>query len=134
MIIVALDDSKPVTREQISRAVWTGNADNRWYDKHQLVVFDNGRSGFLGEHSCMDGTPTLRLNEYVISSIARGVVDHGSPSVRSSIPEPAELSFKLNAETEKYIDEARADYDKLVGAHDMHVSPLVLFLRSGTQS
>lgn len=48
VIAVALDDSKPITREQVSRNVWSGNARNRWYDKHQLVVFDNGRSGFLG--------------------------------------------------------------------------------------
>ena len=49
VIIVALDDSTPVTREAISSAVWAGNAKNRFYDKHQLIVFDNGRSGFLGE-------------------------------------------------------------------------------------
>lgn len=48
VIIVALDDSKPITREDISSKVWAGNAKNRFYDKHQLIVFDNGRSGFLG--------------------------------------------------------------------------------------
>jgi carnitine O-acetyltransferase len=48
VIIVALDDSKPVTRDAMSSAAWAGNARNRFYDKHQLIVFDNGRSAFLG--------------------------------------------------------------------------------------
>lgn len=48
MIVVALDAGKPVTRDEVSWNVWTGDAKNRWFDKHQFVVFDNGRSGFLG--------------------------------------------------------------------------------------
>jgi carnitine O-acetyltransferase len=35
MIVVALDDSKPVTRDDISWETWVGNGRNRWYDKHQ---------------------------------------------------------------------------------------------------
>ncbi|KAF8326968.1 acyltransferase ChoActase/COT/CPT [Cantharellus anzutake] len=121
VIIVALDDSKPVTREAISSAVWAGNAKNRFYDKHQFIVFDNGRSGFLGEHSCMDGTPTLRMNEFIISSVARGKVDHGSPSVRPNIPQPKEVTFKLDAKTNKYIIEATEHYNELVAQHSMDV-------------
>ena len=35
MIIVALDDNKPITREEISWSTWVGDGRNRWYDKHQ---------------------------------------------------------------------------------------------------
>lgn len=35
IIVVALDDSKPVTREQISRGIWVGDGRSRWFDKHQ---------------------------------------------------------------------------------------------------
>ena len=35
MIVVALDDTKPVTREEISWGTWVGDGRNRWYDKHQ---------------------------------------------------------------------------------------------------
>ncbi|KAG8694261.1 Carnitine O-acetyltransferase mitochondrial, partial [Ceratobasidium sp. 394] len=60
IVVVALDDTKPVTREDVSWACWVGDGKNRFYDKHQFIVFENGKSGFLGEHSCMDGilTPT----------------------------------------------------------------------------
>ncbi|KAM6491754.1 hypothetical protein JOM56_000210 [Amanita muscaria] len=45
--------------EDISWNTWAGDKRNRWYDtKHQPILYDNGRSGFWGEHSCMDGTPT----------------------------------------------------------------------------
>ena len=76
----------------------------------------------IGEHSCMDGTPTLRMNEFIISSIARGAVDHHSErDVRSDIPPPRGLSFALSNEVEMYIKDAEKRYDELIGAHDMHV-------------
>ena len=58
IVIVPLDDTTPTSRNDLSWACWTGanggsGPGNRWFDKHQLIVFDNARSGFLGEHSCM---------------------------------------------------------------------------------
>lgn len=35
MIVIALDDTKPVTREDVSRGTWVGDGRNRFYDKHQ---------------------------------------------------------------------------------------------------
>ena len=35
MIILALDDTNPVTRKEISWSTWVGDGRNRWYDKHQ---------------------------------------------------------------------------------------------------
>lgn len=49
------------------------------------------------------------------------MIDHGSSAVRPTLPSPTELTFSLSAEAEKYVKEAREDYDKLVGAHDMQV-------------
>ncbi|KAF8171964.1 acyltransferase ChoActase/COT/CPT [Mycena galopus ATCC 62051] len=120
MIIVCLDDTKPVTREEISTACWVGNGRNRFYDKHQLIVFDNGRSGFLGEHSCMDGTPTLRMNEFILATLALGKADLGTPT-GEALPAPTELSFNLNATARDLIKGAEARFDALVGAHELHV-------------
>lgn len=39
MIVLALDDTKPITREDISRATWVGDGRNRWYDKHQREFY-----------------------------------------------------------------------------------------------
>jgi carnitine O-acetyltransferase len=37
MIVVALDDTKPVTREETSWGCWAGDGRNRFWDKHQRV-------------------------------------------------------------------------------------------------
>ncbi|PCH40276.1 acyltransferase ChoActase/COT/CPT [Wolfiporia cocos MD-104 SS10] len=124
MIIVCLDDLAPVTREDASWGCWVGDGRNRFYDKHQLIVFENGKSGFLGEHSCMDGTPTLRLNEFTLASLAAGKVDLGPARTEDTgrdLDAPQELPFVVDAKTQTYITQAEAAFDDLVGKHDMQI-------------
>ncbi|KAK7690110.1 hypothetical protein QCA50_006758 [Cerrena zonata] len=124
MVVVCLDDFSPITREQVSWACWVGDGKNRFYDKHQLVVFENGKSGFLGEHSCMDGTPTLRMNEFMLASLAHKKIDLGperTSETGKNLEAPKELPFVLNDKVEKYVSEAEQNFDKLVGDHDMEV-------------
>ena len=35
IIVVALDDTAPTSREDVSWGCWTGDGRNRFYDKHQ---------------------------------------------------------------------------------------------------
>lgn len=121
MIVVCLDDTKPVSRESISSACWTGNGRNRFFDKQQLLVFENGRSGFLGEHSCMDGTTTLRLNEFICATIANNKVDFGTETETSDLPAPEELKFDINDKVASLIKSAEERFDQLVGSHDLQV-------------
>lgn len=68
--VLCLDDSNPITIEEKSRNCWHGNGTNRYFDKPiQIFVAKNGQSGFLGEHSKMDGTPTLRMNDWLVNQI-----------------------------------------------------------------
>ncbi|PPR05370.1 hypothetical protein CVT24_007984 [Panaeolus cyanescens] len=122
MIVLALDDTKPVTREQISWSTWVGDGRNRFFDKHQVVVYENGRSGFLGEHSCMDGTSTLRLNEFMLASLVHNKIDLGSPDVdAASLPPVQELTFDINENIKTLVKESEQRFDKLVSEHDLHV-------------
>ncbi|EMD39824.1 hypothetical protein CERSUDRAFT_112084 [Gelatoporia subvermispora B] len=124
MIVVCLDDTRPVTSDDISWQCWVGDGRNRFYDKHQLIVFENGKSGFLGEHSCMDGTPTLRLNEFVLGSLAKGKADLGparTPETGKKLASPKELTFILDSKTRSHIASAEKAFDELVGKHDLHV-------------
>ncbi|QRV92663.1 carnitine O-acetyltransferase [Ceratobasidium sp. AG-Ba] len=121
IVVFALDDTKPVTRDDVSWGCWVGDGKNRWYDKHQFIVFENGKSGFLGEHSCMDGTPTLRLNEFMIATLARGKIDHGSANARSDLPAPKEIKFELDNTSKTHIQTATKNFGTLVGQHDLHV-------------
>lgn len=51
---------------------------------------DNGLFGFFGEHSCMDGTPTLRMNEFILASLAFNKIDL---HLRPTLPPITELDF-----------------------------------------
>ena len=88
-----------------------------------VIVYENDRSGFLGEHSCMDGTPTLRMNEFVLGSLALGKADLGLPrsaGTEKDPPRPEELVFATDATVRGLVaDEKR--FEQLVGAHDMEV-------------
>ena len=87
-----------------------------------MIVYDNGRSGFLGEHSCMDGTPTLRMNEFVLASIATGKAHLGPEQVDASrLPRVQELVFELNYKVKNAIKDAEARFDELVGKHHLQV-------------
>ena len=87
-----------------------------------MIVYENGRSGFLGEHSCMDGTPTLRMNEFVLASIARRQVElNPTRTDASKLPEVEELVFELDDKVQKAIKDAETRFDELVGKHDLEV-------------
>lgn len=68
--VICLDDKIPTTVEERTRNCWHGDGKNRFFDKPlQFFVGKNGNSGFLGEHSRMDATPTVQLNNYVLSEL-----------------------------------------------------------------
>lgn len=71
----------------------------------------------------MDGTPTLRMNEFILATLASGKVDLGPPTVSnpSSLPEPEQLNFKLNDNIKSLITGATQRFDDLVSKHDLHV-------------
>ncbi|CAG8458610.1 2849_t:CDS:2 [Acaulospora morrowiae] len=119
---VCLDDTTPVTRDELSHACWVGDGRNRFFDKSlQFIIFENGKAGFCGEHSSMDGTPTCRLNDFICTSIANNKVNHGSPNVRSGLPVPEQLRFTLNKDILDAIAKAENNFDALVAKHDLRV-------------
>ncbi len=56
VIVVCLDETAPHSIESTAWGLWCGDGKNRFYDKQQIIAFANGKSGFMGEHSMMDGT------------------------------------------------------------------------------
>ncbi|KAK4450022.1 acyltransferase ChoActase/COT/CPT [Podospora aff. communis PSN243] len=120
--VVCLDDAAPVTLEERAHAYWHGDGQNRWYDKPlQFIVNDNGTSGFMGEHSMMDGTPTHRLNDYVNDMIFNNKLDFSSPEVRSNLPEPQAVRFVVTKEVQAEIDRAVKDFNDVIGQHELAV-------------
>ncbi|OTA69567.1 acyltransferase ChoActase/COT/CPT [Hypoxylon sp. EC38] len=120
--VVCLDDAAPVTLEERAHQYWHGDGQNRWFDKPlQFIVNDNGTSGFIGEHSMMDGTPTHRLNDYVNDAIFHNKLDFSDPSVRSNLPEPVAIKFEVTKEVQGEIDRAVKDFNEVIGQHQLAV-------------
>lgn len=69
----------------------------------------------------MDGTPTHRLNDYVNEVIFREKITFDTTTLRSSLPEPAEIKFVLNKELEGGISRAERDFAELIGKHELKV-------------
>ncbi|OZJ04997.1 hypothetical protein BZG36_02111 [Bifiguratus adelaidae] len=120
--VLCMDNTTPVTREEVSRACWHGDGRNRFFDKPlQFIVFDNGKAGFNGEHSMMDGTATSRLNDYVCSVIAKNKFDNDTAEVRSSLEQPQKLDFEINDTLKDAIKSAEQSFEDLIGKHDLRV-------------
>lgn len=120
--VICLDDAAPVTLEERARQYWHGDGANRWYDKPlQFIVNDNGTSGFMGEHSMMDGTPTHRLNDYVNDVIFGAKLDLSGPAVRPGLPDPEPLPLDVTPDVAAAIDIARAHFARLVAQHELAV-------------
>ncbi|CAM1511102.1 Fc.00g086150.m01.CDS01 [Cosmosporella sp. VM-42] len=120
--VVCLDDAAPVTLEERAHQYWHGDGANRWYDKPlQFIINDNGTSGFMGEHSMMDGTPTHRLNDYVNDLIFGNKLDFSDPSIRSNLPEPQVVKFEITKEVQAEIDRATKDFNDIIGQHQLAV-------------
>lgn len=120
--VVCLDDTKPHTLDERARNCWHGDGRNRWYDKPcQFIIFENGRSGFMGEHSMMDGTPTHRLNHYVCDILSRNKLDHGSSIPQSNLPEPEEIKFHLDSNCKSALAKSEKAFDTLVSKYELRV-------------
>lgn len=120
--VVCLDDASPVTLEERAHQYWHGDGSNRWFDKPlQFIINDNGTSGFMGEHSMMDGTPTHRLNDFANQQIFTNALPFDDTPVRSNLPPPVALRFTLTPELESDIAAAQAHFKSQIGAHELRV-------------
>jgi carnitine O-acetyltransferase len=120
--IVCLDDASPVTLEERARQYWHGDGSNRWFDKPlQFIINDNGTSGFIGEHSMMDGTPTHRLNDEASRMIFNNELPFDDPNTRSDLPNPVALRFTLNSDLQLAIDAAQVHFNGQIAAHELRV-------------
>jgi carnitine O-acetyltransferase len=118
---------------QFSKDAFHGNGQNRWYDKPlQWIVFDSGEAAFIGEHSCMDGTPTggftnfyvrenqadveawpfsAKVNDYIGHRLSKRDFPKGGSDNQLS---PTYLPFESDANTRASVSEATSSYSKAV--------------------
>lgn len=118
--VVCLDDSSPVTRHDFSRQLWHGDGRNRFFDKAlQFIVFDNGKAGFMGEHSMMDATPTSRLCEFILESIDKRTINFDASDSLPDGPTPLKINFNLVPSVLEAIGKAENAFDNLIKDQDL---------------
>ncbi|KAI0704516.1 carnitine acetyl transferase [Cerioporus squamosus] len=98
---------------------------NRWMDKPcQFVVLPDGKAGFVGEHSVMDGTPTATMCDRVLDLIAAKdfATSANSPlysTTTGTLPEP--LDWHVSPETERAIESATEAAVALISSQALNV-------------
>lgn len=129
--IVCLDSNSPITIKEKSANCWHGNGQNRYFDKPlEFLVGANGNSGFIGEHSRMDATPTVQLNNYILDQINKESpkdliteIEGLNVNVRE-LPIaliPSVLPFDINPYIRSEIDSAVVKFNKTIESHDEEV-------------
>ncbi|WFD31275.1 carnitine O-acetyltransferase [Malassezia sp. CBS 17886] len=121
VIVLALDSCAPVTLDERAWQVWTGGGKNRYFDKQQLIVAENGTSGYIGEHSMMDGTHTLRLNNFALTALEQNKIDLKGPSSGTVLEDPAMIEFVQDANIETRVRESQKGFSELIGEHAMSI-------------
>ncbi|CAI5725579.1 unnamed protein product [Hyaloperonospora brassicae] len=127
LLVLNLDDEAPVTRTEVARGLWHGNGRNRFFDKCvQIVVFENGKAGLVGEHSMLDGMPMARYADYVLSRLHHGQIDlshrgRTTAQLTEALEPPRQIAFCLTDETRRSIAEAEAKFDQMVIDHEVCV-------------
>ncbi|KAH9819592.1 acyltransferase ChoActase/COT/CPT [Melampsora americana] len=108
LFIVCLDDSSPSTANEMcssflsgttqlnSNGQQIGTCTNRWYDKLQLIICDNGNAGINFEHSAVDGHTVLRF----VGDIYTELILRFAHSINSS----SKTLFKAKVSKEEIID------------------------------
>lgn len=131
--VICLDEAEPTEIVDFSRKLWTGQkeAGNRWWDKPlQWVVYRNGESGFIGEHSCMDGTPTARLNDYLSKRLLSGESPVRSDNEICQVPNVKDLPFELDSTSKQQIEAAETEFAEHIKPYDVHYT---LYTRYGKE-
>lgn len=104
LFIVCLDYTEPITASalcqnmlcgtsEIEKGVQIGTCTNRWYDKLQIIVCNNGSAGINFEHTGVDGHTVLRFASDVytdtILRFARTINGQAPTLWASTSPDPS---------------------------------------------
>jgi carnitine O-acetyltransferase len=155
ILLVSLDDYTPTTEDQRAWSYWSGGLDrsaqsghgkNRWFDKHEIIVDESGESGFNGERkflvplhtlrkcepelmidSMLDGTPTLRMNEFMLAGIEKGQIPLELPESEkntSPMPSPHEVVFEMDHKLKSAVAKSYQGFGEEMAQQDLKVSLL----------
>ncbi|KAL6040289.1 carnitine O-acetyltransferase yat1 [Balamuthia mandrillaris] len=113
LFVLVLENNAPTSLQEAADVFLHGNARNRWFDKLQLIVCENGMSGVNMEHSPYDGHTLIRLATEG-QAFARQSDASKQNNASSSSSNVQELSWHLPANVLRGMEEAGAVADDLI--------------------
>lgn len=120
--VVCLDEASPTTPEERIKQLILGDGLNRWYDKLvQIVVCSNAETGFVTDHSKLDGSTM-----YTLHSSIKKAIREGPPAAQVfKTPEITleECIFSTSLELDNHICRIREEQSRRVS--DIDYSKLV---------
>ncbi|KIO21980.1 hypothetical protein M407DRAFT_28466 [Tulasnella calospora MUT 4182] len=124
--VVCLDTARPASPLELSKLTFHGGENgemlgNRWWDKPaQIVICDNAEAGYVGEHSVMDGTPSVTMLDRMLSAIKSPDFDHGNTDNQVlHLSPPSLLEWKTTPSIQNAIASARKAAGANIGKQDM---------------
>lgn len=126
--VLCLDSAKPQTIEEEAAQVWYGDWGlNRWYDKPvQFTVNGNGNSGYIGEHSAVDGGSSLRLNDYIQGYIRKDI-SKPTKALMDDYVQVTALDFPTTSEFSELVKTASSQLKTTIGDEEIVVSTAARF-------
>jgi carnitine O-acetyltransferase len=71
----------------------------------------------------LDGTPTLRMNEFVLGALDKGKIELELSSGKNTAPlQPEELVFTTDSTVEGHVQTAINNFSKVLAEHELIVS------------
>ena len=131
MLLLCLDGDDVFTSQQCGIKYWHGgqsSGGNRWADKSiQLICSKNGKVGFVGEHSMMDGMPAVGFCNHIQEEIYETQERQGESGLSiTEVKNIFEDAFSVlspddREKLQQYIDKAKVDFNKLTTEYEMDV-------------
>lgn len=109
-------------RREKALRVWGADlmALDRWDKPAQIIVCDNAEAAYLGEHSVMDGTPSVTVLDRMLSAIKRPDFEHGNTENQiDTLAPPSQLEWKTTSSIQNAIASARKAGQENVGKQTM---------------
>jgi len=78
--------------------------------------------------SMLDGTPTLRLNEFMIGGVDAGKIPlelAGGEKATSPMPKPEEIMFEMDKHMEELVEKSKKGFAAEMALQDLEVSGLL---------
>jgi len=130
-ILLCLDDEDVVSRQETACLYLYGgetSGENRWFDKSvQICVGNNGKAGYCGEHSMMDGMPVLTFADHLTKQTYSKILEkQNSPTYTAPPTVHVEPIFgpELYPAIEKasqLVQTAKLAHQEWTGQHALHV-------------